>query len=198
MGQLKFVSYRDDVVGTAAALVNQLTPGTDGARPVELPLDTAARRSALGRVSALAGETLGPADVEVFTALAAQLRPIFECCAEGDVDAAAGLVNELLAEHRSAPRLSRHGGDPWHLHFHHDDAGTAEGWAAGCATGLAIVLGGGDADRLGICTATPCDRVYVDTSRNGQRRFCSVRCANRFSVAAHRARRRGKRPDPEV
>ena len=30
--------------------------------------------------------------------------------------------------------------------------------------------------------------VLVDTSRNGRRRFCSLACANRVNVAAHRAR----------
>jgi predicted RNA-binding Zn ribbon-like protein len=30
--------------------------------------------------------------------------------------------------------------------------------------------------------------VYVDVSRNAQRRFCSESCANRTNVAAFRAR----------
>ncbi|MFC6935784.1 CGNR zinc finger domain-containing protein [Actinomadura yumaensis] len=33
-----------------------------------------------------------------------------------------------------------------------------------------------------------CDRVYVDTSRNGTRRFCSTACQNRVKTAAFRAR----------
>ncbi|WP_456236959.1 CGNR zinc finger domain-containing protein [Actinomadura physcomitrii] len=32
------------------------------------------------------------------------------------------------------------------------------------------------------------DRVYVDTSRNGKRRFCSTACQNRVKTAAFRAR----------
>ena len=62
------------------------------------------------------------------------------------------------------------------------------GWAAGCATGLAVVLGGDLYDRLGVCTAPRCDRVYVDTSRNGTRRYCSTSCQNRVKTAAFRAR----------
>ena len=45
------------------------------------------------------------------------------------------------------------------------------------------------ADRLGVCSAPECDRVFVDVSRNGTRRFCSTACQNRVKAAAHRARR---------
>lgn len=44
------------------------------------------------------------------------------------------------------------------------------------------------AGRLGVCTAERCDRVYVDTSKNGTRRFCSTACQNRVKAAAFRAR----------
>jgi len=47
------------------------------------------------------------------------------------------LVNALLTDYRSAPKLSRHDGEPWHLHFTSAVAGTE--WGAGCATGLAVV-----------------------------------------------------------
>ena len=67
-------------------------------------------------------------------------------------------------------------------------AGAEHGWAAGCATGLAVVLGGSRYDRLGVCTGPRCDRVYVDTSRNGTRRYCSTSCQNRVKTAAFRAR----------
>jgi predicted RNA-binding Zn ribbon-like protein len=68
------------------------------------------------------------------------------------------------------------------------DNSLPDGWAAGCATGLAVVLGGSGADRLGVCTAPGCDRVFVDTSRNGTRRYCSTSCQNRVKTAAFRAR----------
>jgi len=64
-----------------------------------------------------------------------------------------------------------------------------QGCAAGCATGLAVVLGTDMYKRLGVCTASRCDRVYVDVSRNGTRRFCSTACQNRVKAAAFRARR---------
>ncbi len=50
------------------------------------------------------------------------------------------------------------------------------------------MLGGELYDRLGVCTAPHCDRVYVDTTRNGSRRFCSTACQNRVKAAAFRER----------
>jgi predicted RNA-binding Zn ribbon-like protein len=50
------------------------------------------------------------------------------------------------------------------------------------------VLGSEFHDRFGVCTAPRCDRVYVDVSRNGARRFCSTACQNRVKTAAFRAR----------
>lgn len=57
------------------------------------------------------------------------------------------------------------------------------------ATALATVLGNAAIERLGICNAAACDRVYVDVSKNGTRRFCSTACQNRVKAAAFRARR---------
>ena len=83
----------------------------------------------------------------------------------------------------------KHDQEPWHLHFHGTDDALATGWAAGCAAGLAVVLGGPEWSRLGVCTAPRCDRVYVDTSRNGTRRFCSTTCQNRVKAATFRERK---------
>ena len=47
------------------------------------------------------------------------------------------------------------------------------------------------ASRLRTCAADPCEDAFVDTSRNGTRRYCSPRCANRRNAALHRARQRG-------
>jgi predicted RNA-binding Zn ribbon-like protein len=94
----------------------------------------------------------------------------------------------MLIRTGAQPQLERHDGQPWHLHFRAADGSLPNGLAAGCATGLAVVLGGKEAGRLGVCTAHRCDRVYVDTSRNGTRRYCSTSCQNRVKTAAFRAR----------
>jgi predicted RNA-binding Zn ribbon-like protein len=36
--------------------------------------------------------------------------------------------------------------------------------------------------------------VFLDTSRNGSRRFCSTPCQHRVKAAAYRARRRRAEP----
>ena len=95
-----------------------------------------------------------------------------------------------LRDYRAAPELSRHDGEPWHLHYRSTAAGLATEWGAGCAVGLAVVLDGQATGRLGVCRAGCCDRVFVDVSRNASRRFCSEACLNRTKVAAFRARSR--------
>jgi predicted RNA-binding Zn ribbon-like protein len=188
---VNFNSHTDTVVAMAVALVNLLTPGEDRSRPYEPPAGTE-RAAALNALFKSAGSRsqVTPAEAEAFVRVAADLRPVFTSVAVGDIDSAAHRVNDLLAATGAHPALDRHDGEPWHIHFHSaDEASLAKGWAAGCATGLAIVLGGELHDRLGVCTAPRCDRVYVDTSRNGSRRFCSTACQNRVKAAAFRERR---------
>lgn len=180
---MNFDSYTDRVVGVAAALVNTLTPGEHGGRPVDTDPDLRPERCAT-----VLGRPVAAAEAAELTRLAARLRPVFLAAEDGATDRVAELVNALLADYRSAPKLSRHDGEPWHLHFTSAVAGTE--WGAGCATGLAVVVDSQAAGRLGMCRAEGCDRVYVDVSRNASRRFCSESCLNRTKVAAFRARAR--------
>ncbi len=178
----------DVVIRVAAELVNLLTPGEDRGRGY-LPPEADERTEAVAAVLQAAGGQ--PATWEEAAELcfvAAELRAVFEAVSAGAVDEAAGRVNALLVRTGARPELERHDGQPWHLHFHAADNSLPNGWAAGCATGLAVVLGGELYDRLGVCTAPRCDRVYVDTSRNGTRRYCSTLCQNRVKTAAFRAR----------
>ncbi|QFU85239.1 CGNR zinc finger domain-containing protein [Amycolatopsis sp. YIM 10] len=51
------------------------------------------------------------------------------------------------------------------------------------------VIGGDRIDRLRECEAEDCALVFLDTSRPGNRRWCSMqRCGNRHKVKAYRAR----------
>ena len=180
---MNFDSYTDRVVGVAAALVNALTPGEPGGRSVDAGAD---RR--VERCSAVLGRPVDAAEAGELAELAGRLRPIFVAAEDAAVDRVADLVNALLADYRSEPRLSRHDGEPWHLHFTSSVPGTE--WGAACATGLAVVVDEQATGRLGVCRAEGCDRVYVDVSRNASRRFCSEACLNRTKVAAFRARAR--------
>jgi predicted RNA-binding Zn ribbon-like protein len=42
--------------------------------------------------------------------------------------------------------------------------------------------------RLRSCEAEDCDGVLLDLSRNGSKRFCSIRCGNRMNMIAFRQR----------
>jgi predicted RNA-binding Zn ribbon-like protein len=185
---VNFNSHTDAVVRVAVELVNLLTPGELRGRPY-LPPDGDDRTAATGAVLRGAGgrEATWEEAAELCF-VAAELRVVFEAVSSGDVDEAARQVNALLVRTGARPELERHDGEPWHLHFHAADRSLPNGWAAGCATGLAIVLGSELGDRLGVCTAPRCDRVFVDVSRNGTRRYCSTSCQNRVKTAAFRAR----------
>ncbi len=178
----------DVVIRVAAELVNLLTPGEDRGRGY-LPPEADERTEAVAAVLKAAGAQAATwEEAAELCFVAAELRAVFEAVSAGAVDEAAGRVNALLIRTGARPELERHDGQPWHLHFHAADNSLPNGWAAGCATGLAVVLGGELYDRLGVCTAPRCDRVYVDTSRNGTRRYCSTLCQNRVKTAAFRAR----------
>ena len=189
-GQVNFNSHTDLVVEVAVGLVNLLTEGEDRSRKY-LPPDGAERAQRITALFKAAGGRREITDQEAdeFGAVAAELREVFESVAAGDIDAAAVGVNAMLDDTDARPALERHDGEPWHLHFHSaDETSMVKGWQAGCATGLAIVLGGELYDRLGVCTAPHCNRVYVDTTRNGSRRFCSTACQNRVKAASFRER----------
>lgn len=115
---------------------------------------------------------------------AQRLRTVF---AEGDVGRQVAQINALLAAAASRPFVSRHDGLAPHLHYAGVENDVVSRIQARTAAGLAHLLCEYGPDRLGRCQRTGCDVVYVDTSRNGRRRFCSLRCANRVRVANHRA-----------
>lgn len=189
---MNFSSHVDAVVTVAVELVNALTPGEVHGRAY-LPPD-GEQLAALATSALRAGRPdtreVSAAEATELADFAWVLRLVFDDVAAGRLDQAAGQVNGLLAQTGARPMLDRHDDEPWHLHFHGSADSLVIGWEAGCATGLAVVLGSDLHGRLGICTADRCDRVYVDISRNGTRRFCSTACQNRIKAAAFRARGR--------
>jgi predicted RNA-binding Zn ribbon-like protein len=188
---VRYSSHLDTIVAASVGLVNALTPGEARGRGYLPPPAGAGLSAAVADVLRLGRGGLVEVtaeDADELQGIAAELRMVFEAVARDDVDAAARQVNKLLAWTGARPWLDSHDEQGWHLHFHGSGDTMANGWAAGCATGLAVVLGTEDRGRLGVCTAPRCDRVYVDTSRNGTRRFCSTTCQNRVKTAAFRSR----------
>ena len=176
------------MIGVAVALVNLLTPGDVRGRRYQPPEGDERTAATSAVLRSAGGRGASWEEAAELCLVAAELRGVFEAVGAGAVDDAARRVNVMLARTGARPALERHDGQSWHLHFHAADNSLPNGWAAGCATGLAVVLGGSWSDRLGVCTAPRCDRVYVDTSRNGTRRYCSTSCQNRVKTAAFRAR----------
>ena len=98
-------------------------------------------------------------------------------------------LNELLALARPRPYATHHDGE-LHLHYARPDAPALEQLTTTVAMGLSQVVVQHGWQRLGVCSAEGCDDVYVDTSRNASRRYCSNTCASRSTVAAYRARQK--------
>ena len=165
-----FNPYGGNGAQAAAALVNLAVP--------ELVLDTL-------REHGMAVVAVSPDEAATIMAWRHRLREVF---AESDVDVRVDLLNRLLADSASAPYISRHDGRPPHLHYHVAGGSIVDRVRAYTAGGLAHLVCE-DSDRAGVCDRVGCEVVFVDTSRNGRRRFCSTRCATRVYVADHRQRR---------
>ncbi len=196
-GQVEFDSHMSGVVLAATATVNVLAPGWSRGRQYLPPIgDELAEqvREALRSGVRRADAPIFPSQLEELAGYLTELRVMFFLLDSGDLDGACELLNKMIIDAEAMPTLSRHDGEPWHLHFHSPDASWAQGWAGAMATGLAMVLGSAMHDRLGLCSAPACDRAYVDTSRNGTRRFCSTACQNRVKAATFRERERQRAP----
>ncbi|WP_255953619.1 CGNR zinc finger domain-containing protein [Streptomyces odontomachi] len=118
--------------------------------------------------------------------LQAWRRRLAPCFGPQPLDERCRTVNRLLADTASRPHVSLHDGHAPHLHYSAPDADPVTHICAVTVAGLAYVICFASAERLGRCARGACQRVFVDTSRNGRRSYCSVRCANNEAVARHR------------
>lgn len=116
--------------------------------------------------------------------MALAFHPVFTAA---DVRAAADLLNGLLRRYQARPYLTDDVGQPFHLHFH-GHGGGVHSLGGEFASALALVIDTYGDQRFGVCEATACDRVYVDLTRNGARRYCSDACSSRAKMAAYRKR----------
>ena len=176
---MQFDRYANHAAENAVALVNlhrrETAPTLAAVRELLADRDFAQR--------------LTTADLPALADLADDLAPLFGAT---DLADAVDLLNDRLARTAVAPRVSMHDGRDPHLHVEPEGADPVLRLRANCLMGLAAVLCDGGRVRLGTCAAIDCDQVWLDTSRNARRRFCSDRCATRTHVAAHRARGRGR------
>jgi predicted RNA-binding Zn ribbon-like protein len=97
-------------------------------------------------------------------------------------------INAILREAQALPQLNKHDAFDWHIHAVPMDAPLGERIRVEVALALADVIRADATDRLRICEAPDCEGLLVDVSRNGSKRFCSVRCGNRMNMIAYRER----------
>jgi predicted RNA-binding Zn ribbon-like protein len=129
-------------------------------------------------------------DAVVLRRFQKDLRKAFEASSVDDAQGVVDVLNTLLETHPITPRIADH--DPANLHIHvaNKAASVADLLIGESLLGLANLVCDLGPTRLGVCAALPCTNVYVDTSPNQSRRYCSERCSSRANVAAFRARQK--------
>jgi predicted RNA-binding Zn ribbon-like protein len=170
----------DAYARTAVDLVNASLDDLDGLRGL------------VGEENSWMGTEVVERDLAIFRRAQKRLRDVFEFGTSGrDIEAVAEL-NSLLETFPVQPRISGHDASDWHMHVTSRGASVSAEYLAGAVWGLAVWLCEYGSARFGVCADERCGNVYLDTSSNNCRRFCSERCATRSHVAAHRARKKEK------
>jgi predicted RNA-binding Zn ribbon-like protein len=137
-------------------------------------------------------ERLEERDLAPLKRLQRELRAVFEAAALGQPEEVVARVNALLARYPVAPYIAGHDSASWHLHVAERRSSVSALVTAECIMGLAMLIVDYGPTRLGTCSAERCSTVFVDTSPNTSRRYCSDRCSSRANVAAYRARRKAR------
>lgn len=119
-----------------------------------------------------------------------QLLPVFAAGEADDPQSVVDGLNELMETHPITPRIFEHAPGKLQLHVANKASTVSDLLIAESLLGLANLVCDMGPSRLGICSASRCNRVYVDTSPNRSRRYCSERCSSRANVAAYRARQK--------
>ncbi len=131
-------------------------------------------------------------DLVALRGFVTRIRPAFEAGSAGDVATVVSTINALLVRHPITPFISDHNPDDLHIHVATQAASVAEQVISESLLGLATLVCDLGPTRLGVCADAKCTLVFVDTSPNQSRRYCSERCSSRANVAAYRARRRAE------
>ena len=134
-------------------------------------------------------------DLDALRHLRDELTAVFSACTQGDPAAGVERLNALLISHPVHPVIvpaqgpARRDRRPYQLSLS-GSGSVSDRFTTGAVMGLATVLTQFGPDRLGRCGLACCTGVFVDTSPNGSRRYCSEQCGNRANVTAFRFRRR--------
>ena len=134
------------------------------------------------------GGRVGHRDLDTVRQLREQLRAVFVAAGAGDEEEAVERLNALLIQHPIHPQLARHDARDWHLHLN-EGGSVPDRYAARAAMGLAVKVDEHGIDRLGVCRAEGCERVFFDGTAGRSRRYCSDRCAAEDGLAVPGPRR---------
>jgi len=133
-------------------------------------------------------------DVREMRVLRDQIRSVFEAENEDETHAR---LNRILAAADVVPRVARDRRGERKIYFAPPEAPLVRRVACDAGLGMAIMLTNYP-NRLKVCAADPCRNVFIDTTRNRCRRWCSDACGGRVNMAAHRARQKAAaRPEPQ-
>ena len=174
----------------ALDLVNTIVPGRDG--PVDLlgtPTELATWFEAAGVSGGALGPTL-PDSPPLLRLLLAEAIRLLEAVSAGkpvaeDVRFA---IDRVMAEGHRSTRMAGESATLIEIR----EARTPLGLLAPVAVAAARLAVEADAARLRPCAARDCTRWFLDTSKGGRRRWCSMTtCGNRAKVARFRRRHAG-------
>jgi len=127
-----------------------------------------------------------PEDLERARVLREAIHAIVDARLAGGADAPADIaqVNAAAAGATAVPQIGADGRTRLQ--------GGVSALLATLAGEAALLLGGDQAMRIRRCEADGCAMLFLDTSRSGERRWCSMkRCGNKAKVAEFRKRRQG-------
>jgi predicted RNA-binding Zn ribbon-like protein len=145
----------------------------------EAMLQDAARRPVDAERTFARAIALREAIYRLFSAIAADTAPPAD-----DLDA----VNAAIATATARGRLA-----PLHGHFHWQwahDPSVLDSMLSPVAWSVAELLMSEDLHRVRECAGPDCGWLFMDTSKNGSRRWCSMEtCGNRAKARRHRERR---------
>ena len=154
------------------------------------PLELLASPTDLGRWLVASGiadpaPMVSPADLAAATALREAIYALVDAQVFGLAPGKGPVadLNRFAAAPAASPWLDPEGRARWR--------GDAPALLALLAHEAVLLLGGADRARLRQCEAPGCALLFLDTSRGGDRRWCSMKgCGNKAKVAEFRRRKR--------
>lgn len=104
-------------------------------------------------------------------------------------DGAVTALNDLLATAQPWPRLVASPDGEWIFAYADPKAGLADQILAKASAEVLNEIRNGRLRRFSTCASSTCEDVFIDSSRNHSRRYCTPDvCGNREAQRAHRSR----------